>query len=152
MALTMAAEAPQVTHRLAFRDIAYTVKVKKRDKVILHDIGATVESGRVLAIMGPSGAGKTSLLNVLTLTAFGGRSEGSVQLNGADMTLQKFQRCCALVTQNNFHWSYLTPRETLNFAADLYLDASADEKRERVETLLSSLGRKYYRQLYNLVY
>ena len=109
----MASGAVQVKHRLAFRNITYTVKAKGQNKVILHDIGATVDSGRVLAIMGPSGAGKTSLLNVLTLTAFSGRSEGTVQLNGTDMTLQKFQRCCALVTQNNFHWAFLTPRETL---------------------------------------
>ena len=42
-----------------------------------------VRSGRVLAILGPSGAGKTTLINVLTLNAFGGVSKGYVALDGS---------------------------------------------------------------------
>ena len=54
-----------------FDNIGFTVKVKNKskevvDKKIIDGISATVKSGRVLAIMGPSGAGKTTLINVST--------------------------------------------------------------------------------------
>ena len=40
--------------------------VKKYDeKVILDDISLTVEDGEIISILGPSGGGKTTLLNVI---------------------------------------------------------------------------------------
>ena len=52
-----------------FKDIGFSVEAKddngkKVEKQILQGVSATVKSGRVLAIMGPSGAGKTTLINV----------------------------------------------------------------------------------------
>ena len=52
-----------------FKDICFTVPAKGADgkpteKKILSNISATVKSGHVLAIMGPSGAGKTTTLNI----------------------------------------------------------------------------------------
>jgi ABC-type glutathione transport system ATPase component len=52
-----------------FKNIGFSVEAKddngdKVEKQILQNISATVKSGHVLAIMGPSGAGKTSLINV----------------------------------------------------------------------------------------
>ena len=72
-----------------FSKISFLVKDKKAEtgtKKILDDISATVCSGRVLAIMGPSGAGKTTLINALTLQGFGGTTTGSVTLDGAPMS------------------------------------------------------------------
>ena len=45
-------------------------------KRILKDCNGHVESGKMLAILGPSGAGKTSLLNVLARRSK--RSIGSI--------------------------------------------------------------------------
>jgi ABC-type multidrug transport system ATPase subunit len=59
----------------------------------------------VLAILGPSGAGKTTLINVLTLNAFGGVSKGYVALNGSPITPYSFIRDCYVVSQQDFHWS-----------------------------------------------
>ena len=51
-----------------FQNISFTVNAVKDKKPvkkkILQNISATVKSGHVLAIMGPSGAGKTTLINV----------------------------------------------------------------------------------------
>ena len=41
-----------------FKNINYVVKSKGEDKVILDNVSGTVKWGHVLAIMGPSGAGK----------------------------------------------------------------------------------------------
>ena len=67
---TKSEETKGQTHSVyKFDNIGFTVKVKNEKKEvvkkkILDGISATVKSGRVLAIMGPSGAGKTTLINV----------------------------------------------------------------------------------------
>jgi len=129
--------------------MAFTVKTKADPhKVLISGISASIESGRVLAIMGPSGAGKTVLLNAITLDAMGGKTTGEVKLNGADLSLPLFRRHCAVCTQEDWHWAYLTCRETLAYAADLYLGgggggggaATAAEKASTVAKLLADLG------------
>ena len=42
-----------------------SLRLKKDNKFLLHDLNGTARAGRVLAFMGPSGAGKTTLLNAL---------------------------------------------------------------------------------------
>lgn len=60
---------------LRFRDVCFSVDVSKAkaailggepgNKKILKGVSGAVESGQILAIIGASGAGKTSLLDVL---------------------------------------------------------------------------------------
>jgi len=55
-----------------FSDVKYQVTVKSSSrsqgavKHILHGITGSVDPGEVLALMGPSGGGKTTLLNLLS--------------------------------------------------------------------------------------
>ena len=53
---------------LKFEDLSYYVKVKHGEqkgqtKQILHSVSGKCHSGRLMALMGPSGAGKTSLVS-----------------------------------------------------------------------------------------
>ena len=51
----------------SFQSICFSVPGKAKadpEKLILEDVSAEVRSGQVLAIMGPSGTGKTTLINV----------------------------------------------------------------------------------------
>mmetsp|Transcript_17556 Transcript_17556/g.33104 ORF Transcript_17556/g.33104 Transcript_17556/m.33104 type:complete len:1326 (-) Transcript_17556:147-4124(-) len=50
---------------LVWKDVQLTLKNKKNPKVLIDRVSGSVQSGRVLALMGPSGAGKTTLLNAL---------------------------------------------------------------------------------------
>ena len=76
-----------------FKDIGFSVEAKddngkKVEKQILQGVSATVKSGRVLAIMGPSGAGKTTLINV---SASSGNS--CIHRNEALLALASTHRC-----------------------------------------------------------
>jgi len=51
---------------LTFKNLCYGVDVKNSHKVILNNLSGSFKSGTVTAILGASGGGKTSLLNVLS--------------------------------------------------------------------------------------
>ena len=131
-----------------FRDVCFSVKSKgqpfgreKKEKIINHNISARVESGHVLAILGPSGAGKTTLLNALSLNAIGGETTGTITLDGKPLTEQTLRRRGFVVAQRDFHWTFLTCKETLEYAADLYCgNESKSEKQKRISKLITRMG------------
>lgn len=90
--------------------------------------------------MGPSGAGKTTLLNVLTLSAFGGTASGTVELDGASITASSFTHHCFAVTQQDYHWAFLTARETLLYAAQLYHGKGETAVASIVDDLIVKMG------------
>jgi len=92
--------------------------------------------------MGPSGAGKTCLIDLLTLESREGRSIGKVTINGQVITRKTFSSVCATVPQADRHWPFLTCKETIEFASDLLLPLPTQMKKERVEALLTTMGLK----------
>ena len=90
--------------------------------------------------MGPSGAGKTTLINALTLDAHYGVAKGSVKLNGIPLTNEIFKEHCFVVPQQDKHWPYLTCRETLFFATQLYQVVSKEEEEILVDGILEKMG------------
>ena len=100
---------------LAFRDVRFEVGKGDKRKEILHGISGQVCSGEVLAILGPSGAGKTCLIDLLTLEGKGGTYTGDVRLNGIPITPELFTKHCSTVPQVDRLWAFLTVEETLTF-------------------------------------
>ncbi|KAK9909937.1 hypothetical protein WJX75_009739 [Coccomyxa subellipsoidea] len=99
--------------------------------------------GRLLAIMGPSGGGKTSLLNALAgqvPSTKGMELQGNITINGAPQTESNHRQ--AYVQQEDLFYSQLTVRETLNMAAALRLPKNmpAEEKEAAVADLIQRLG------------
>ena len=91
-------------------------------------------------VMGPSGAGKTTLINALTLNAQYGVATGSVKLNGIPLTSKIFRQHCFVVQQQDKHWPYLTCRETLKYACQLYDVVSKEEEDVLVEEIITKMG------------
>ncbi|RJO61680.1 MAG: ABC transporter ATP-binding protein [Dehalococcoidia bacterium] len=58
------------------------LKLKKGDKTILDGLNLSVDSGEFFVIIGPTGAGKTSLLRLLDLLEW--PSSGNILIDGAD--------------------------------------------------------------------
>lgn len=124
-----------------FKGVTFVVPGKQQEKKIIQDVDCVLESGQVLAILGPSGAGKTTLINCLTLNAAGGTTYGEITLDGEPMTADTLRTRCFVVQQKDNHWPFLTCRETMSYAADLYLPSEAPEaRRDLVERLLKKMG------------
>jgi ABC-type multidrug transport system ATPase subunit len=85
------------------------------------------------------GAGKSTLISTLTQDAFYGSAFGTVSLNGIPMSDRLFKRYCYVVKQQDTNWPYLTARETLTYAAELY-DLVGDK--ESAEVLVQDLIQK----------
>jgi ABC-type multidrug transport system ATPase subunit len=102
------------------------------NKKLLHNVWGEVPKTETTAIMGASGAGKTSLLNILAGRArTNGRLkiEADVRLNNytVDPTNIKVRKSIAFVAQDDSLQSTATPREAIRFSAKLRLPRSTTE-------------------------
>ncbi|SCW00209.1 LAFE_0B11848g1_1 [Lachancea fermentati] len=119
-------------------------------KCILSQIDAVFKPNMINAIMGPSGSGKSSLLNLisgrLNSTLFKTfHTEGTISFNGLTISRNKFRDVCSFVPQDDDHLlAKLTVRETLSYAAELRLHhLSSSERSLRIDELISELGLKH---------
>ncbi|MES1920877.1 hypothetical protein MHBO_002495 [Bonamia ostreae] len=124
--------------RLSFKGLKYSVKVKKSNKIILDDINGEVCSGEVLAILGASGAGKSSFVNMLTGRVPSNVSaEGEILLNGEKVSFSNLKDITGYVLQEDLMFSHQTVQETIRFSAVLrcpshFTQKDCDEKSEEV--------------------
>jgi subfamily B ATP-binding cassette protein MsbA len=92
-----AAALPPFSREVKFENLSFAYD---GGPTILHDINLTVPAGRVMAIVGSSGAGKTTLVNLLP--RFHAASSGALQIDGFDVrevTLRSLREQMAIVTQ-----------------------------------------------------
>ena len=127
-----------------FEDIRYEVHQGAEDEVqaIIKQASGFCAPGTMTAIMGPSGAGKTSLLNVLAGRQRGGVASGEIMLNGERIHDKSFVRLSGYVMQHDHLIETLTVRETLMFAANMKMSTSITykDKVQRVESIIKLLG------------
>ena len=82
------------------------VSFKNGDKELLHDISFEITPGKTLAVMGPSGSGKSLLASLAV--RFLDPTEGKITINGVDirdMTLRSARDFSSIVTQDVFLFS-----------------------------------------------
>jgi ABC-type multidrug transport system ATPase subunit len=121
-------------------------KAVGNDKVILDGINGRVEPGQLLGILGPSGAGKTTLIEILATKSKTGFTSGSVRFPGDPSRESRTPRI-GFVPQQDVLPAMLTVSEALLFAARLRLPeyVTDAEKRQRVEDVLEQLGLTHVR-------
>lgn len=115
------------------------------ERTVLHPMSGAVRSGQMLAVMGSSGAGKTSLLNVLAgrvATSRGASASGAVYVNGRPRDYTRFRQMSAYVLQDDDMFAELTVREQIAYAATLRLPATMPiaTKMARVDRVIQELG------------
>jgi ABC-type multidrug transport system fused ATPase/permease subunit len=89
--------------RVEFRGVHFSYEP---DKPVLRDVSFTVEPGKSVALVGPTGAGKTSIINILC--RFYDVDEGQVLLDGIDLRehrLSTLRDSIAIVLQDAFIFS-----------------------------------------------
>jgi ABC-2 type transport system ATP-binding protein len=110
-----------------------------RDKVALHELDLTVESGGVTGILGPNGSGKSTLIRILgTLLT---PDSGQAMVFGWDVVAQPLsvRRHVNRVSVEAAFFKELSPWENMLYAARLYGGGAAGT-RERVTEILEKLG------------
>jgi ABC-type multidrug transport system ATPase subunit len=92
--------------------------------------------------MGGSGAGKSSLLNILSGRFSTGTMTGSVTLNGYPRNPDNWNTVCSFVERDDVILENLTVEEVLAYTARLRLDRSmsCDERIKHVNDIISALG------------
>jgi len=126
-------KVPPVT--VAFHDLWYTVTIPADGEQPAHPIdllkGITgfALPGTITALMGATGAGKTTLMDVVAGRKTGGTIKGSVLLNGFEASDLAVRRCTGYCEQMDVHSEASTFREALTFSA--FLRQSAEEPREQ---------------------
>ncbi|KAM7208258.1 ABC-2 type transporter domain containing protein [Naviculisporaceae sp. PSN 640] len=110
----------QKTAALQWQDVCYDIKIKKETRRILDHVDGWVKPGTLTALMGVSGAGKTSLLDCLAGRSAIGIVSGEILVDGMPRHLDpSFQRKTGYVQQQDLHLPTATVREALVFSAVL---------------------------------
>ncbi len=95
-----AIELPPVRGRIEFQDVSFAYSP---ERPILKHISFTVEPGQLVALVGPTGAGKSTVVNLIP--RFYDPDEGCVRIDGYDLrevTLASLRRQIATVDQETF--------------------------------------------------
>ncbi|XVF76407.1 hypothetical protein PTKIN_Ptkin13bG0263900 [Pterospermum kingtungense] len=124
-----------------FKDLTLTLKGK--NKHLLRCVTGKLMPGRVSAVMGPSGAGKTTFLSALTgKTAAGCNVTGLILVNGKNEPIQSYRKIIGYVPQDDIVHGNLTVEENLRFSARCRLsaDMAKPDKVLVIERVIESLG------------
>ncbi|CBI16347.3 unnamed protein product, partial [Vitis vinifera] len=131
---------PRPMIEVAFKDLTLTLKGKH--KHLMRCVTGKIMPGRVSAVMGPSGAGKTTFLSALAGKPTGCTMTGSILINGKVESMHSYKKIIGFVPQDDIVHGNLTVQENLWFSARCRLSAGLpkQEKVLVVERVIESLG------------
>ena len=139
-----AEELTDVRGEIEFRNVSYSYDDSKE---VLHGINLKIEKGRKLALVGPSGGGKTTLCHLLPHFYTLGPENGAILIDGKDirsLTLDSVRRNIGIVQQDVFLFVG-TIRENILYGRP---DATDDEvieaaKRANIHDYVMTLANGY---------
>ncbi len=138
-----------IIHTFSGHNVAYNISFDvqglgysfRGNKVALHELTFSSASKNLVGVMGNSGAGKTTTLNLLNGTLK--PSKGKILINGIELYANKDQLRGLIgnIPQDDLLIEELTVFQNLFFSSKLYFGALSDEEiTKRVDHCLQTLG------------
>ena len=96
-------EMPEIKGNIEFKNVSFSYE---KNNPILKSISLNVNAGETIAIVGPTGAGKTTIINLLS--RFYDIDEGNIYIDGIDIkkvTLESLRRQMGVMLQDTFIFS-----------------------------------------------
>jgi ATP-binding cassette subfamily G (WHITE) protein 2 len=123
---------------LYFEDVSYNLNGKQ----ILSGVQGVAHPGEIMAIMGASGAGKTTFLDILARKNKRGTVDGTFYVNGEKVSNADYKNVVGFVDQEDTMLPTLTVHETIMTSALLRLprDMGQSAKEQRVYEVERQLG------------
>lgn len=109
-----------------------TQGVEQDRLLLLKGVNGSFRPGVLTALMGVSGAGKTTLMDVLAGRKTGGYIEGEISISGYPKKQETFARVSGYCEQNDIHSPNLTIYESLVYSAWLRLPPDVDSNTRTV--------------------
>lgn len=107
---------------------------------LLQDITGAFRPGILTALMGVSGAGKTTLMDVLSGRKTGGSIEGDIRIGGYPKVQETYARISGYCEQSDIHSPQITVGESVAYSAWLRLPAQIDRHTRSVRFPLNLQG------------
>ncbi|KAL8139417.1 hypothetical protein V2J09_005438 [Rumex salicifolius] len=132
---------PFEQHSITFDEVRYSVDMPAEMKVqgvnedkleLLKGISGAFRPGVLTALMGVSGAGKTTLMDVLAGRKTGGYINGDIKVSGYPKKQETFARISGYCEQNDIHSPNVTVHEALIYSAWLRLSPDVDNQTRKM--------------------
>ncbi|XP_044464599.1 pleiotropic drug resistance protein 1-like isoform X5 [Mangifera indica] len=138
---------PFEPHSIAFDEIRYAVDMPQEMKVqgipedrleLLKGVSGAFRPGVLTALMGVSGAGKTTLMDVLSGRKTGGYISGRITISGYPKKQETFARISGYCEQTDIHSPHVTVYESLLYSAWLRLlpEVNSDTRKMFIEEVM----------------
>lgn len=118
-------ELPDIKGTVEFKNVSFTYdKGTPAETKVLSNVNFTIRPGETIALVGPTGAGKTTIVNLIS--RFYDIEEGTILIDGYDLTkvsIESLRRQMGVMTQENFIF-HGTIRENILYGK---MDATEEE-------------------------
>lgn len=104
---------------------------------LLKGVSGSFRPGVLTALMGVSGAGKTTLMDVLAGRKTGGYIKGTITISGYPKKQKTFARVAGYCEQNDIHSPHVTVYESLQYSSWLRLPAEVDAATSKVIPIMN---------------
>lgn len=114
-------EMPDITGEVTFEHVSFSYDDKVK---VLDDVSFRIKPGETIALVGPTGAGKSTIVNLIS--RFYDVQQGSVLIDGKDVknvSIESLRRQMGIMTQDNFLFSG-TIKDNIRYGR---LDATDEE-------------------------
>ncbi|MBP1553616.1 MAG: ABC transporter ATP-binding protein [Oscillospiraceae bacterium] len=137
-----AVELDNIDGSITFENVSFNYN---DDEKVLKDISLSIESGKTIALVGPSGGGKTTICSLIP--RFYDVTDGSIKLDGThikDIKAQSLRRNIGIVQQDVYMF-YATIRENIAYGKEGATDEEIIEaaKKANIHDFIMSLPEGY---------